>query len=294
MVDYPWPSPPGTTEKPIWTGHGFRLGDALVPVLWNTIGTSGWTDALTRFHEETAGSSHWIDRASRQHALEQLRKHARTESPVILEVGCSSGFMLRLLRERFPHALVIGADYVRGPLEQLAVHMPDVPLLQCDLTECLLPGSSIDTVVLLNVLEHIPDDAAAVRQVYRILKPGGIAIIEVPAGPHLYGIYDKLLLHHRRYSLVALKRLVESAGLQPLEQSHLGFFVYPGFWFVKQWSERCLAKKDTVQQGIVAQNIRDTGKSRLLDVIMRVELLLGKRVSYPIGIRCLLTCAKIA
>jgi len=293
---YPWPPPPDSSDqdRPVWTGHGFYMGDALAPILSYVGGSSGWSDELTRFHEETAGSSHFIDRASRQHALEQLIVHVKGTSPVILDVGCSSGFMLHLIRSSLPHVSVIGSDVVRGPLEQLAAKMPDIPLLQFDLVHCPLPDNSIDAVVLLNVLEHIQDDAAAARQVHRILKPGGIAVIEVPLGPHLYDVYDKLLLHCRRYSLAALCRLVKSAGFQIVEQSHLGFFAYPGFWLVKQRNKRFLSQKKALQQRIVEQNIRDTGNSRLLNAIMRIELFLDRWISYPFGIRCLVTCIKVA
>jgi len=295
MIDYPWAPPPGCSEMPVWTGRGFRLGDTLVPILSYDVGSSsGWTDDLTRFHEETAGSSHFIDQASRQHALEQLHKHVKGKSPVILEVGCSSGFMLRLVREHLPHMFVMGSDYVRKPLEQLAIKMPDIPLLQFDLIKCPLPDNSIDALVLLNVLEHIQDDAAAMRQVRRILKPGGIVVIEVPAGPSLYDVYDKLLLHCRRYSLTALHGLVKNAGFQIIKRSHLGVFVYPGFWLVKQRNKRFLSREKMLQQQIVEQNIRDTGNSHLLNAMMRIELFLGRWVSYSFGIRCLMTCVKIA
>lgn len=293
-VSFPWPVPLGYSQQPIWTEHGFKLGDSTVPFLSYEVGASGWTDHLTKFHEETGGSSHFIDCASRQHALDHLHKYVRRISPVILDVGCSSGFMLCIIREHFTSALVIGSDFVSGPLEQLATKLPDVPLLQFDLVKCPLPGDSIDAVVLLNVLEHIQDDAAAMRQVYRILKPGGIAVIEVPAGPHLYDVYDELLLHCRRYSLAALRKLVKSAGFQVIEQSNLGFFVYPGFWLVKQRNKRFLSQEKVFQQRIVERNIRDTGNSRLLNAIMRIELILGRWVSYPFGIRCLVTCIKVA
>ena len=115
------------------------------------------------------------------------------------------------------------------PLAALALSMPDVPLLQFDLTTCPLPGESLDAVVLLNVLEHIPDDTAALRQIYRVLKPGGIAVIEASTGPHSYDVYDKLLLHCRRYALAGLRNLATSVGFRIVEQSHLGCFVYPGF-----------------------------------------------------------------
>jgi len=295
MSAYPWPPPsdPSVPDRPIWTGRGFLLGDAIAPILSYGVSSSGWNDELTEFHEETAGADHPIDRASRQYALEQLQRYVKGEYQVILEAGCSSGFMLRLICERFPHISVIGSDVVRGPLEQLAATMPNIPLLRFDLAHCPLPDSSIDAVVLLNVLEHIDDDdAAAVRQVYRILKPGGIAVIEVPAGPHLYDVYDKLLLHCRRYSLSVLCSLVKDMGFQVAKQSHLGFFAYPGFWLVKQRNKRLLSQEKALQRQIVEQNIRDTGNSRLLSLIMRVELALGRWVSYPFGVRCLVTCIK--
>src|SRR5262245_13183738 len=171
MQQFPWPAITGSVESPIWTNQGFRVGSTIVPILAYEVGSSGWTDGLTSFHEETAGATHPIDQASRQHALEQLETHLKMLAPVVLEVGCSSGFMLRVLRKRLPQAFVVGADYVRGPLEQLAGEIPDVPLLQFDLTTCPLPEQSVDAVVLLNVLEHIQDDETAVQQVYRILKP---------------------------------------------------------------------------------------------------------------------------
>src|SRR5262245_32190486 len=124
---FPWPLLPGNPNPPVWTGSGFDVGGRRVPILEYELGASGWKGWLTRFHEETAGSDHFIDRASRQHALDQLAKYLRSSSPIILEVGCSSGFALRLLRERWPKALLIGCDYVREPLDELAMRMPNVP-----------------------------------------------------------------------------------------------------------------------------------------------------------------------
>jgi len=291
--DFPWPVPAGYSQQPIWTDQGFKLGDSVVPVLSYEVGSSGWSDGLTAFHEESAGANHFIDRASRGRALDQLGKHLRVDAPVILEVGCSSGFMLQAMRERMPQALLIGSDYIRGPLEQLATTIPDVPLLQFDLADCPLPDSCVDAVVLLNVLEHIDEDAAAAQQLYRILKPGGVAVIEVPAGPTLYDVYDKLLLHFRRYSQKGLRRIFETAGFRPVDESHLGVFMYPGFWIVKQRNKRFLSHANAAQQQVVTQNIRETGASRILSAAMQLELTLGRRISYPFGIRCVLTCIKV-
>jgi len=253
---------------------------------------SGWTDDLTDFHEETAGANHPIDLASRSHATRQLKNSISSEAPVLLEIGCSSGFMLKEVRRSLPQALVIGADFVRSPLLKLVANQPDIPMLQFDLIRCPLHDDSLDGVVLLNVLEHIRDDAAAVQQLFRILKPGGVAVIEVPAGPNLFDVYDQTLMHFRRYSLRSISTLMQDAGFEIVKKSHLGFFVYPPFWFVKQRNKKFLSHDQTVQKKVVAGNIQATQGGWLFRAVMAMELFLGKFVSYPVGIRCLLTCRK--
>jgi SAM-dependent methyltransferase len=291
-VSYPWPVPPGYSGTPSWTSSGFRIDNDRVSVLSYGVGTSGWADELTAFHEDNAGSDHFIDRASRAHALGQIKRHATQANPVILEVGSSSGFLLEALREELPSAFVIGSDYVRGPLEAMARRRPDIPLLQFDLVRCPLPDNSVDVVVLLNVLEHIEDDAEAVRQVYRILKPAGAFVCEVPAGPHLFDVYDKVLMHYRRYQLRGLCGLLSAAGFTIAHASHLGALFYPGFWYVKRKNKRFLSAPEEVQQQVVARAIRKSGRNRLFEAVMWVEDRLRNWFRFPFGIRCLATGVK--
>lgn len=289
---YDWPAAPGHAERPRWTGRGFCVGKEMKAVLSYDIAPSGWSDGLTTFHEEHAGSDHCIDRASRRHALAQLARHIDAPRPVLLEIGCSSGFFLEGLIDAWPDARVIGADYVRRPLEALAARRGDIPLLQFDLTRCPLPSDSIDGAVLLNVLEHIEDDAAAVRHICRILKPGGVAVIEVPAGPHLYDVYDQVLLHHRRYRLRDLCNLLRRAGLTISFASYLGMLVYPAFWWVKRRNQRYLSAPAEIQQQLVAQAMRQSRRSRFMESLFRLEDQLRRWLPFPFGIRCVATCVK--
>jgi SAM-dependent methyltransferase len=287
-----FPDPHGSPQMAVWDGRVFRIGERETRILSYDIGKSGWTDELTTFHEETAGDDHYIDRASRLHASSQLGRWLTAVSPLLVDIGCSSGLMLQVLQERFPDAAILGADYVRGPLESLAAKLPGVPLLQFDLTRCPLPGSSVDGVVLLNVLEHIERDDAALAHVSRILKPGGVAVIEVPAGPGLYDVYDKLLFHHRRYRMKDLLKIAASCGLEVLEKSHLGFFLYPGFWAVKKRGQRYLRDTEAHQREVVSRNITRAGSHTAMHKVMELEAALRKWVYYPFGIRCLVTCRK--
>ncbi|MEM9256545.1 MAG: class I SAM-dependent methyltransferase [Pseudomonadota bacterium] len=287
--------PPLDRCVPRWTGRGFELGAEATSVLSYHATRSGWSEELTDFHEESAGGDHYIDVASRKCALLGLEKVLRQASPTILEVGCSSGFFLRLLRESAPHATVIGADFISGPLFKLASDLPDVPLLQFDLTRCPFEKPTFDAVVLLNVLEHIEDDQLALEKVYGMLKPGGTLVIEVPAGPALYDYYDEHLMHYRRYDLARLRSQVGSAGFRILKASHLGFFLYPPFWYTKKINRRkesALSKQD--REALVNQDIQSGARNPLMHGLMGLELALGRLVSFPNGIRCLVWAEKPA
>ena len=291
-LDFPFqfPPPSGQTVSPRWVGDGFIVDEKRAKVLAYDAGDSGWTDDLTAFHEDNAGDDHYIDKASRAHALSVLERALRMPKPVIMDIGCSSGYMLRMLKERFPGGTVIGADYVARPLEHLAETLPLTPLLQFNLVKCPLPDRCVDAVVLLNVLEHIEDDCAAMRQVARILKPGGVAAIEVPAGPQLFDIYDKQLMHFRRYEMRGFVRKLEQSGLRVARKSHLGFFLYPAFWAAKKQGQRLMNKSGDLQQRIVAKRMQSGKSSSIMHTVMHLEQALRNAVYYPIGVRCLVTC----
>jgi SAM-dependent methyltransferase len=290
--EFPWPTPPGAAQAPRWTGLRFQVGDSVTAVLSFVVQKSGWSDELTEFHEAESDADHPMDVASRERAISVLERRIHSPSSVILEVGCSSGYFLRDARKAFPNALLIGAEYVRGPLDKLASEKLGVPLLQFDLTACPLPNACVDAVVALNVLEHIPDDAAAIREIHRILKPGGVAVIELPAGRHLYDVYDKMLMHCRRYSLREAADAFRRAGFRVEDPSHLGFLIYPAFAIVKRRNKRYLGASEEEQRAIVAKNIGQTKTSIPMRVIMSLESAAGRFFSYPVGIRCVFTAIK--
>jgi len=75
-------------------------------------------------------------------------------------------------------------------------------------------GGSVDAIVLVNVLEHIEDDAALARTAWQALRPGGAMLLFVPAGPSLFGSLDREFDHFRRYRRSGLVDLLESSGFE--------------------------------------------------------------------------------
>ena len=88
-----------------------------------------------------------------------------------------------------------------------------------------------DTVIALNVIEHITDDLLAIRNARALLKNKGKLIILVPAGQWLYNSIDRELGHYRRYSKSGLNKLIETAGLEVTDCRYFNAAAIFGWWF---------------------------------------------------------------
>jgi SAM-dependent methyltransferase len=111
---------------------------------------------------------------------------------------------------------------------------PNVKLLRCDLgvpADFTSLAGQADTVICLNVLEHIRDDATGLANIASALEPGGVAIVLVPQDPRLYGSLDRELGHYRRYSEAELRTRMEAAGLAVERVLHFNRITRPGWWF---------------------------------------------------------------
>lgn len=278
------PALAGYSESPKWDGEAFIFGDQRMAVLEYSENFAGWSDNLTALHEEAAGDRHPIDLASRKDAIAQVRQYLPSSNAVIMEIGCSSGYLIKDLVKFFPGATIIGADVVKDPLYRLAKDLPGVPLIRFDLLKCPLPDMSVDVLVILNVLEHIEDDEGALKNAFKLLKPGGSLVIEVPAGPDLYDAYDGELQHFRRYSVTELKRQLNEAGFRVVRQSHLGFFLYPAFVAVKRLNKWLPSRRKTK---VVSNQAASTSGSLLVRWAMIFELNYFANFQLPFGIRVL-------
>jgi len=134
----------------------------------------------------------------------------------VLEIGAGIGNMsVHLMPREIYWATDVNSQY----LEYLWTLCPTRPYMRVARTdaenaETFPAGQSFDTVICLNVVEHIQDDAGALRNVWNILDQGGRAIILVPYGPKLYGSLDEVLGHFRRYTKEQLVEVSQRAGFR--------------------------------------------------------------------------------
>jgi glycosyltransferase involved in cell wall biosynthesis len=151
----------------------------------------------------------------------------------VLEIGAGIGNITRTLvpRDHYtasdvnPHYL----DYLRNASESRPyMEVRAVDLADPDVFSPL--AGSYDTVICLNVLEHIPDEGQAVRNLHTALEPGGVAIVLVPQGPRLFGTLDEALGHQRRYTRESLHEAFEKEGFQIERTFDFNRTSVPGWW----------------------------------------------------------------
>jgi glycosyltransferase involved in cell wall biosynthesis len=171
------------------------------------------------------------DRSSEPRTFTQIRRRARLRrynswvwdrlAPFVgqrvLEAGAGSGAMTRFMYGR---ELIVAGDRETAYVDRLRNafrRRPGVVVEWLDLEhDSVLPLAryNFDTVTLINVLEHVDDDAAALRRAHALLQPGGRVVIFVPAGQTLFGSIDRSIGHQRRYERDELVGKLQHAGFE--------------------------------------------------------------------------------
>lgn len=161
----------------------------------------------------------------------------------VFEAGAGIGNMTTLLFR--PGSRYVAAELEPEHLDHLQTRLPQHPDLataECNLLKQsdLAPfAGQIDTVVCLNVLEHIEDDVEVLRNLRSLLRCSGRAIILVPQGPRAYGSLDRVLGHYRRYTKTEFQRKIATAGFHLERIIEFNRVTFPG-WYL---NSRVLKRK---------------------------------------------------
>jgi SAM-dependent methyltransferase len=153
----------------------------------------------------------------------------------ILDAGCGPGNLTRLVLDRdFVVAVDEWPEFVER-MERLAAEVGNLAVHRLDLADPSLPEVlapyELDSAMCINVLEHIEDDRAALRNFAAVLPPGSPVFLLVPAFQAIYGEHDRADHHFRRYTKRSLRRTLDGLPLEIESQHYMNF---PGFfaWFV--------------------------------------------------------------
>jgi SAM-dependent methyltransferase len=152
----------------------------------------------------------------------------------VLEVGAGLGSLTQTLMPRDRYTVSDINPYYLDYLRNFADGKPYMDVRRIDLANAAdfepLAGA-YDTVICLNVLEHLADEPGALANVRKVLDGGGRAIILVPQNPALYGSLDEVLGHERRYTRESLEAALRAAGFAVETVFDFNRVTTPAWWF---------------------------------------------------------------
>lgn len=186
----------------------------------------------------------------------------------VLEIGAGIGNLSAFLVDRERVVLTdTRPEYLDRLRDRFATH-PNVSVVRLYLpTDAgALNGESFDTIICLNVLEHVLDDVGSLSTIRTLLGEGGRLILLVPALPALYGTLDEALGHHRRYTRAGLAEKFAAAGLELRHIEYFNLAGAPGWWFTGR---------------VLRRRVIPSGSFRLFDALVplfRLERLIPWRV----------------
>jgi SAM-dependent methyltransferase len=141
----------------------------------------------------------------------------------ILDIGCGTGTMVIHLGR---YGRVFGVDMDNEAVGYCRDRGLDT-VMQASAGKLPFGDDAFDLVTMLDVLEHISDEGAALAEAARVIRPGGLFMVAVPAYRFLWGAQDEASQHQRRYRAKQLERRVRESGLHVKRLTHFNTILFP-------------------------------------------------------------------
>lgn len=227
---------------------------------------------------------------ARHRLIESLLSHyygkpgEQSKSMTLLDIGCGTGAMSARLAK---WGRVVSADF--SPLAlQFSRRRGIEHLVGADAMNIGLRSEQFDTLIAMDMLEHLPDDCAALAEFYRVLKPGGRVFATVPAYHHLWSEHDIALMHHRRYVRSLLSDRFQAAGFKVEKLTHTMTMLYP----VVALQRRLNSSKPPHDPPEAAMPLFPPPINSMLTGLLGAENAIARRISFPFGVTILCVAMK--
>jgi SAM-dependent methyltransferase len=237
-------------------------------------------------------SRHFWYQGRHRFVLRALKRHLPgPQSPehglTAIDLGGGCGGWVSYLRERMPGVfteLALSDSSLRALELAGPVVGEDVSRYQVDLLR-LGWQNRWDVAFLLDVLEHIPNDAEVLLQIKAALKPGGVLLVATPALQGFWSYNDDIAHHVRRYSKDDLARLAETTGLLLRQARYFMFFLSPLLWLsrLKRPNLTTLSRIEIAELSARTHRVPVAPVNGLLRLIFSLETPLGLGVPFPWG-----------
>ena len=206
----------------------------------------------------------------------------------ILDVGCGTGTMLSYLAS-YGRAQGVDID------EEAIGYCRDRGLTDVRLGSAeTLPfeDGSFDLVTVLDVVEHLDDDAAALREIRRVLRPGGMVLMTVPAHPFLWGDQDEVNLHKRRYVAPQVRERLTATGFDVLRLTYINAFMFAPIALVRMLRRLEHRIRPKIESQSDFRYPAPGPLNFLLGWVFGAEAPIVRRVNIPVGVSILALAQK--
>lgn len=229
--------------------------------------------------EARVEASHWWFVGRRRLFATLIRQAGIPANAAVIDVGTGTGANLRLLRDMgFTH--VVGID----PSAEAARWCAEKGLgtvREGDMRALPLPDGSVDLVLATDVAEHVEDDHNALSEICRVLRPGGVALITVPAFPSLWGLQDERSHHYRRYRMAPFVRLLDRAGLHVERKFHFNYLLFVPIYLARLVIRVCGIELDSENE------VNSPLLNRVLGAIFELDVRTAPYLNPPFGVSIL-------
>jgi SAM-dependent methyltransferase len=226
--------------------------------------------------------THWWFRGRRAIFRDLLRDVGLGARSRILDIGFGTGSMLTFLGD---YGTVFGMDMSVDAIRFARTRCAR-PMLLGDITQVPVRTGAYDLVTAFDIIEHVDDDRAALAELRRVCRPGGHALLTVPAFQFLWGNQDVISHHKRRYTAHELRTRVEDAGFRVRTLTYFNALLFPVVAAVRVARRlRGAPPPDEVQSDFTM-----TKPGLVNDVLTRVFAAEGKlvtRMRLPVGVSVL-------
>lgn len=218
--------------------------------------------------------SHFFYISTHYLVLELIKKYASNKKLLILDAGCGTGELMRKLAN---FGEIIGIDSSEEAIKYAKKRLVDARL--ASIQEMPFKNSSFDMVTNIDVIYHMNvDDAAALSEVRRVLKPNGILVLRVPANKYLISAHDAHVHTARRYSKKELEHKLHETGFEIKLISYVHSPIFP-VSLIKVMLEKITKKNMSSAIGVI-----NKGLNSLLIIVLKIEAsLISLGLTMPFG-----------